>query len=77
MIKYIQGVGDDELKLKINDITMSDWYAEAAFAVHANMKNHMGGVLTMVKAEMQTISMNKKINTKISTEAELIAANYV
>ena len=50
-------------------MTMAYWYANADFAVHVDIKSHMEGVLTMVKGEIQTISMNQKLNTKISTKA--------
>ena len=54
---------------------MADWYADAAFAVHVDMKSHTGCVLAMGKWVIKMISMKQKINTKISTEAKLVAAN--
>ena len=56
---------------------MADWFADADFAVHADIKIHTGCVFTIFKGEIQTISMKQKINTKIYMEAELVAANYV
>ena len=67
MIKYLQEIKADKLILKINDMTMSDWYADAAFAVHADMKIHTGGVLTMDKGAIHFFSMNLNINTQNST----------
>ena len=58
--------------MKINNRTMIDWYANADFAVHLDMKIYKGIVLTMVKGEIQNISMKKKLKTKRSTEAELV-----
>ena len=49
MIKYNQETQYYNLILKINNMTMADWYAHADFEVHADMKSHMGGVLTMGK----------------------------
>ena len=37
------------MTLKINYMTISDWYCNAYFEVHADMKSHMGFVLTMAK----------------------------
>ena len=48
---------------------MADCYADAYFAVHADMKSYTGVVLTMGKGSIQNISMNRKINTKSSMEA--------
>ena len=56
---------------------VADWYSNADFAVHADIKSHTGGVLTMGKGETQTIPTKQNINTKFSTEEELVAANYV
>ena len=68
MIKYLQETRDYELKLKINNMTITDWYSHADFSVHANIKSHMVGLLTMGKGAALTISMKQKINIKISTE---------
>ena len=40
------------LTLKINDITMTYWYAVSYFVVHAYMKIHTAGVLNMGKREI-------------------------
>ena len=50
-------------------MTMTDCYADTNFEVHVDMKEHTGGVLTIGKGEIQTISMKQKLNTKSSTEA--------
>ena len=64
MIKYVQEKQDDKLTLNISNMTMVDWYADATFAVHADMKIHMEGVLTTSKGATQTISMKQKFKTK-------------
>ena len=66
---YLQETKDDDLTLHITNMTMSDWYVDADFAVHADMKSHKGSVLTMGKESIQTILMNQKFNAKVSTEA--------
>ena len=49
-------------------MTMAGWYADANFSVHADMKSHTGGVLTMGEGAIQTISTNQNLNKKISME---------
>ena len=56
---------------------MAMWYPDAAFAVHQDMRSHTGAVLTMGKGAMQVISAKQKLNTRSSTEAELVAADDV
>ena len=42
--------------LKANAINEVYWYTDAAFAVHQDMKSHTGGVMTMGKGCMITMS---------------------
>ena len=63
--------------LKADDINEVYWYADAVFAVHQDMKSHTGGVMTMGKGCMITMSSKQKINTKSSTVAELVGADDV
>ena len=53
------------------------WLIDAAFGVHKDMKSHTGGCLTMGKGAIQSMSSKQKMNTKSSTEAELVAADDV
>jgi hypothetical protein len=48
------------------------WYPDAAFAVHKDMKSHTGAVLTLEKGAVNTISA-----TLSSTEEELVAADVI
>ena len=54
---------------------MCTWFTDAAFAVHKDMKSHTGSVLTLGKGAVLTISAKQKLNTKSSTEAELVGAD--
>ena len=51
------------------------WWIDAAFAVHSDFKSHTGGVLTMGKGSIYASSTKQKLNTKSSTEAELVAVD--
>ena len=63
--------------LEADNTNIINWYADAAFAVHPDLKSHTGGVMTMGKGAIQTMSMKQKLNTKSSTEAELVGADDV
>ena len=58
-------------------MTMEDWYVDADFAVHLDIKIHNGGVLTMGKVVIQNNLMKQNLNTKSSTEVELVSPNDV
>ena len=51
------------------------WYVDAAFGVHDDMKSHTGGVLTLGTGAAISMSTKQKINTKSSTEAELVGVD--
>jgi hypothetical protein len=54
---------------------------DASFAVHKDMRSHTGAVLSMGQGALMSMSLKQKINTKSSTEAELVgvddAMNFV
>ena len=77
LLSYLKGTLDLKLTLEANDLSMSKWYADAAFAVHKDYKSHTGGIHTMGKGAIQSISTKQKLNTKSSTEAELVGADDV
>ena len=47
------------------------------FVVHQDMRSHTGAALTMEKGSLISMSVKQKINTKSSTEAELVGVNNV
>ena len=42
-------------------------------AVHPDMKSHTGAIMTMGQGAIQSVSTKQKVNTKSSTEAELVS----
>ena len=77
LMRYLNGTIDLALTLRADDITRALWYANIAFAVHFDMKSHTGGVLTMGKGAIQTMSSKQKLTTKSTTEAELVGADDI
>ena len=47
-------------------------WVDAAYAVHPNMKSHTGGSLSLGHGTLSNKSSTQKLNTKSSTEAELV-----
>ena len=56
-----------------------DTYIDAAFAVHADVhadvKSHTGGVITLGRGAVMSKSSKQKLNTTSSTEAEQVGAS--
>ena len=51
------------------------WFVDAAFAVHKDMCSHTGGMLSLGKGTVYALSRKQKLNTKSSTEAELVGVD--
>jgi hypothetical protein len=51
------------------------WYVDASFAVHPNMRSHTGGGLTMGRGFPIVNSTKQKLNTRSSTESELVGVD--
>jgi hypothetical protein len=51
------------------------WYVDASFAVHPDMRGHTGGAMTMGRGFPLDKSTKHKLNTRSSTESEIVAVN--
>ena len=49
------------------------WYVDASFAVHNNMRSHIGAMMTFGNGGAISMSTKQKLKTKSSTGAELVA----
>ena len=72
MMKYLHSTRDLTLKLSADKLSVIKWYVDAAFAVHPDFKSHSGGIMTFGNGALQSISRKQKLNTRSSTEAEIV-----
>jgi len=75
LLKYLDGTRKDRLILRADNIHIIKWYVDASFAVHPDFKSHTGAMMTFGGGAVQSLSRKQKINTRSSTEAELVAAD--
>ena len=75
LMRYLKGTPDRVLTLGIKGAGIMKWYADAAFAVHPDMKSHTGYNMTWGTGSVISASRRQKLNTKSSCEAELVAAD--
>ena len=66
---------NDMLTLSADNLHVIKWYVDAAFAVHPDFWSHTGGVMTMGRGAIQSLSKKQKLNTKSSCESELVGAD--
>ena len=76
-MKWLSQTRDDCLTLRAEQLEKVYWYIDAAFAVHDDFKSHTGVVMTFGEDSGAVISMSckQKVNTRSSTEAELMAVD--
>lgn len=75
MLEYVNGTRDDVLTLAADDLHVLKWYVDASFAVHPDFKSHTGACMTYGTGSPMTMSRKQKLNTRSSTEAELVGAD--
>ena len=77
LLSYLKRYRYLSTTLKEESTNVSGWYANMAFAVHEDMKSHTGYTMTLGKGTILSKLIKQKLNTKKSTEAELLAADDV
>jgi hypothetical protein len=75
LLKYLNGTRRRKLTLSAETLHVIKWYVDAAFAVHPDFRSHTGAVMTFGKGGVINISRKQKLNTKSSTESELVGAD--
>ena len=50
---------------------MIEWWVDASFAVHPDVKGHTGGTMTLGKGSMVDVCRKQRFNARSSTEAEI------
>jgi hypothetical protein len=63
------------LTLEADDLQIIKWWVDASFGVHQDMRSHTGGVMSLGKGAVYSTSIRQKLNTKSSTEAELVGVD--
>jgi len=75
MMKYLNRTKNDKLVLGADNVSEMKWFVDASFGVHHDFRSHTGGLLTFGKGAVQTLSTKQKLNTRSSTEAELVGVD--
>ena len=77
MLSYLKGTLHMPLTLILSadSLTLSRWWVDAAYAVHDNWRGHTGAGMSFGQGKALSYSWKHKINTKSSTEAELVGVD--
>ena len=77
LLRYLKRNPSLPLVLKADNLGLVHWHVDASFAVHADMKSHTGGTMSLGRDSIIATSQKQKINTRSSTEAELVGCDDV
>lgn len=75
MMDFLVRTKEDCLTLAADGSRKIIWSIDAAFAVHYDMRSHTGITSTLGKGSVYSASKKQKLNTRSSTEAELVAVD--
>ena len=78
ILSFLHKTIDDVRTVGAASLTEIFAWIDAAYAVHDNMRSHMGRLISLGTGVLHAKSSMEKINTKSSTEAELVGlAEYL
>jgi hypothetical protein len=77
VIKYLSKTKDLVLRLSADNLNVAKWWVDASYGVHHDMRSHTGGTMSMGTGAAYSTSKKQKLNTKSSTEAELVGMDDV
>lgn len=75
LILYLRDTAKLPLTLQADDTRIIKWWIDAAYAVHNDCKSQSGAAMTLGRGMTYSSSVRQKINTRSSTEAELVGVN--
>lgn len=75
LVQYLRGTSDVALTLEADNAHVIKWWVDAAFAVTNDMRSQSGAMMTLGKGATYSASLRQRINTRSSTEAELVGVD--
>jgi hypothetical protein len=75
LMRYIRDTRTMPLILSANGSGILKWWVDASFAVHPNMRGHLGGGLSLGRGFPIVSSTKQKLNTQSSMETEIVGSD--
>ena len=75
LLKYVHKTIDLPRIIGVKDFSVLQTWVDASYATPLNMRSHTGAVLSLGHGIINSKSSKQKIDTKSSTEAELVGAS--
>ena len=77
VIKYLENTLNLTLRLQVDESNLLQWWVDAAYATHSDMKGQTGATFTMGHGSIYSNSLKQKLVARSSTEAELIGVHDI
>lgn len=77
LMSFLKATQDEVTSMSADDTQTIQWHVDAAFAVHEDYRSHTGATMTLGKGTICSVSTKQKVNTRSSTEAELVGLDDV
>ncbi len=75
MVEYLHSTRELPLILAADGTGVLSWNVDASFAVHPDMRGYTGGAMTMGTGFPLDKLTKHKLNTRSSTESEIVVVN--
>ena len=75
LLQFVHCTIHDNLTLSADDVTFMTTWVDASYAVHDDIHSHTGGCMSFGSRMIHYKSLKKKLNTKSSTECEVVGAS--
>ena len=69
-MKFLNGTRNKKLRVTADNLVVIKWHVDASFAVHPDYETFEGG-----EGSIMNLSRKQKLNTRSSTEAELVGVD--
>ena len=77
VIKYLEYTMNLILRLQVDESNLLQWWVDAAYETHSDMKGQTGATFTMGHGSIYSNSLKQKLVARSSTEAELIGVHDI
>eukprot|EP00956_Cyclotella_meneghiniana_P014156 scaffold21075_cov96-Cyclotella_meneghiniana.AAC.1 len=75
VLQYLKGTINMPLNLTIDNLQFTKWQVDSSHGTHDDCKGHTGAGMTLGKGAISSFSRKQKINTRSSTETEVVGVD--
>jgi hypothetical protein len=75
VLQYLKGTRNLPLNLTVDNLQFSNWQIDVSHGTHVDCKGHTGAAMTLGKGAAISFSRKQKINTRSSTETEVVGVD--